>query len=121
MSVVDIIAEVDKLSVTELNELVTALEGRWGVSANAPVSIAIPGEQVTALVEQTEFDAVLTEIGPEKIKVIKVVRELTSLSLMEAKTLVESAPKAIKTAISRLEAEQIQGKMREVGAKVTIQ
>jgi large subunit ribosomal protein L7/L12 len=122
MAVADIIDQVEKLTVLELNELVKALEEKWGVSAAAPVAAAAaPGAAAAAPeAEKTEFDAVLTEIGPEKIKVIKAVRELTSLGLTEAKAFVESAPKAIKTGIPKDEAEQIRAKLAEVGAKVEI-
>jgi large subunit ribosomal protein L7/L12 len=123
MAVADLIDQVEKLTVLELNELVKALETKWGVSAAAPVAVAAAPAGAAAAApaaEQTEFDAVLTEVGPEKIKVIKAVRELTSLGLTEAKTFVESAPKAIKTGIPRDEAEQIVAKLAEVGAKVEI-
>lgn len=123
MAVVDLISEVEKLTVLELNELVKALEEKWGVSAAAPVAAAAAGGGAAApaaAAEQTEFDAVLTEVGAEKIKVIKAVREITSLGLTEAKSFVESAPKAIKTGIPKDEAEQIKAKLAEVGAKVEI-
>jgi large subunit ribosomal protein L7/L12 len=123
MAVADLISEVEKLTVLELNELVKALEEKWGVSAAAPVAVAAAGGGAAApaaAAEQTEFDAVLTEVGAEKIKVIKAVRELTSLGLTEAKSFVESAPKAIKTGIPKDEAEQIKAKLAEVGAKVEI-
>lgn len=122
MAVADIIEQVEKLTVLELNELVKALEEKWGVSAAAPVAVAAaPGAAAAAPEpEKTEFDAVLTEVGPEKIKVIKAVRELTSLGLTEAKAFVESAPKAIRTGIPKDEAEQIRAKLAEVGAKVEI-
>ncbi len=123
MAVADLIDQVEKLTVLELNELVKALEEKWGVSAAAPVAVAAAGAPAAAAaapVEQTEFDAVLTDIGSEKIKVIKAVRELTSLGLTEAKSFVESAPKAIKTGIPKDEAEKIQAKLAEVGAKVEI-
>jgi large subunit ribosomal protein L7/L12 len=123
MAVADLISEVEKLTVLELNELVKALEEKWGVSAAAPVAVAAAGGGAAApeaAVEQTEFDAVLTDIGAEKIKVIKAVRELTSLGLTEAKAFVESAPKAIKTGIPKDEAEQIKAKLAEVGAKVEV-
>ncbi len=126
MAVADLISEVEKLTVLELNELVKALEEKWGVSAAAPVAAAAAGGAGGAAapapaVEQTEFEAVLTEVGAEKIKVIKAVRELVSgLGLTEAKTFVESAPKAIKTGIPREEAEAIKAKLAEVGAKVEI-
>jgi large subunit ribosomal protein L7/L12 len=123
MAVADLIDQVEKLTVLELNELVKALEEKWGVSAAAPVAVAAAGAPAAAAaapVEQTEFDAVLTDIGSENIKVIKAVRELTSLGLTEAKSFVESAPKAIKTGIPKDEAEKIQAKLAEVGAKVEI-
>ncbi|MFY9779311.1 MAG: 50S ribosomal protein L7/L12 [Candidatus Baltobacteraceae bacterium] len=121
MAVADIIEQVEKLTVLELNELVKALEEKWGVSAAAPAAVAAaPAAAAAPEPEKTEFDAVLTEIGPEKIKVIKAVRELTSLGLTEAKAFVESAPKAIKTGIPKDEAEQIRAKLAEVGAKVEI-
>jgi large subunit ribosomal protein L7/L12 len=123
MAVADLISEVEKLTVLELNELVKALEEKWGVSAAAPVAVAAAGPGAAApaaAAEKTEFDAVLTEVGAEKIKVIKAVREITSLGLTEAKTFVESAPKAIKTGIPKDEAEQIKAKLAEVGATVEI-
>jgi large subunit ribosomal protein L7/L12 len=122
MAVAEIIEQVEKLTVLELNELVKTLEEKWGVSAAAPVAAAAaPGAAAAAApVEQTEFDAVLTEVGAEKIKVIKAVRELTSLGLTEAKAFVESAPKAIKSGIPKDEAEAIKAKLAEVGAKVEV-
>jgi large subunit ribosomal protein L7/L12 len=124
MAVADIIDQVEKLTVLELNELVKTLEEKWGVSAAAPVAAAAaPGAGGAApapAVEKTEFDAVLTEVGPEKIKVIKAVRELTSLGLTEAKAFVESAPKPIKTGVPKDEAEAIKAKLAEVGATVEI-
>jgi large subunit ribosomal protein L7/L12 len=123
MAVADLISEVEKLTVLELTELVKALEEKWGVSAAAPVAVAAAGgggAAPAAAAEKTEFDAVLTEVGAEKIKVIKAVRELTSLGLTEAKAFVESAPKAIKTGVPKDEAEQIKAKLAEVGAKVEV-
>jgi large subunit ribosomal protein L7/L12 len=123
MAVADLISEVEKLTVLELNELVKALEEKWGVSAAAPVAVAAAGgggAAPAAAAEKTEFDAVLTEVGAEKIKVIKAVRELTSLGLTEAKAFVESAPKAIKTGVPKDEAEQIKAKLAEVGATVEV-
>ncbi len=122
MAVADLIEQVEKLTVLELNELVKALEEKWGVSAAAPVAVAAASGPVAAapVAEQTEFDAILTDFGSEKIKVIKVVRELTSLGLTEAKAFVESAPKAIKTGIPKADAEAIKAKLAEVGAKVEI-
>lgn len=127
MSVDTIIAEIEKLNVLELVELTKTLQEKWGVSA-APVAaaagpaVAAVAEAAPAAVveEQTEFDAILSEIGPNKINVIKVVRELTGLGLKEAKAVVDEAPKPIKEAVSKEEAEKIAEKMAEVGAKVTI-
>lgn len=126
MSVDTIIAEIEKLNVLELVELTKTLQEKWGVSA-APVAaaagpaVAVEAAPVAAPVEeQTEFDAILTEIGPNKINVIKVVRELTGLGLKEAKAVVDEAPKPIKEAVSKEEAQKIAEKMSEVGATVTI-
>jgi large subunit ribosomal protein L7/L12 len=122
MAVADLIEQVEKLTVLELNELVKTLEEKWGVSAAAPVAVAAaPSAAAEApAAEKTEFDAVLTEVGPEKIKVIKAVRELTSLGLTEAKAFVESAPKAVKEGVPKDEAESVKKKLEEVGAKVEI-
>jgi large subunit ribosomal protein L7/L12 len=123
MAVAELISQVEQLTVLELNELVKALEEKWGVSAAAPVALAAAGGGAAAAApaaEKTEFDAILTDFGAEKIKVIKAVRELTSLGLTEAKAFVESAPKAIKTGIPKDEAEQIKKKLEEAGAKVEI-
>lgn len=121
MAVADLIEQVEKLTVLELNELVKTLEEKWGVSAAAPVAAAAAAAPAAApAAEKTEFDAVLTEIGPEKIKVIKAVREITSLGLTEAKAFVESAPKAVKEGVPKDEAESIKKKLEEAGAKVEI-
>ncbi len=122
MSVAEIIDQIDNLKVLELNELVKSLEEKYGVSAAAPAAAAPAGGGAAAApaAEKTEFDVVLTEIGAEKIKVIKAVREVTSLGLTEAKAFVESAPKAIKTGITKDEAETIKKKIEEAGAKVEI-
>jgi len=127
MSVDSLIAEIEQLNVLDLVKLTKALQERWGVSA-APVAAAAgpaaPAAETAApaapVEEQTEFDAVLTEIGPNKINVIKVVRELTGLGLKEAKAVVDEAPRPIKEAVSKEEAQKIADKMAEVGAKVTI-
>ena len=125
MSVQSIIEEIEKLNVLDLVQLSKTLQEKWGVSA-APVAAAAAPVAAVADVpaapveEQTEFDAILSEVGSDKIKVIKVVRELTGLGLKEAKEVVDSAPKAIKEAVSKEEAEKIAAKMAEVGAKVTI-
>ena len=127
MSVDSIIAEIEKLNVLELVELTKTLQEKWGVSA-APVAAAAGPAAASAeaapaaapVEEQTEFDAILSEVGPNKINVIKVVRELTGLGLKEAKAVVDEAPKPIKEGVSREEAERVAEKMSEVGAKVTI-
>ena len=114
------------ISVLELSQLVKALESELGVSAAAAVAVAAPGAggggaaAAAPAEEKTEFNVTLTEVGADKIKVIKVVREVTSLGLKEAKDLVESAPKAIKEAVSKDESEAIKKKFEEVGAKVSI-
>ena len=122
MAVAELIDQIDKLTVLELSELVKTLEEKYGVSAAAPVAVAAaPGAAAAApAAEQTEFDVILSEIGAEKIKVIKAVREVTSLGLTEAKSFVESAPKAIKTGVTKDEAESIKKKVEEAGAKVDI-
>jgi len=123
MAVAELIEQIDKLTVLELSDLVKTLEEKYGVSA-APVAAAAPAGGGAAAAgpaaEQTEFDVILTEIGAEKIKVIKAVREVTSLGLTEAKAFVESAPKAIKTGITKDEANTIKAKIEEAGAKVDI-
>ena len=122
MAVAELIDQIDKLTVLELSELVKTLEEKYGVSAAAPVAVAAaPGAAAAGpAAEQTEFDVILSEIGAEKIKVIKAVREVTSLGLTEAKAFVESAPKAIKTGVTKEEAETIKKKVEEAGAKVEI-
>jgi large subunit ribosomal protein L7/L12 len=122
MAVAELIDQIDKLTVLELSELVKTLEEKYGVSAAAPVAIAAaPGAAAAApAAEQTEFDVILSDIGAEKIKVIKAVREVTSLGLTEAKAFVESAPKAIKSGVTKEEAETIKKKIEEAGAKVDI-
>lgn len=122
MAVAELIEQIDKLTVLELSELVKNLEEKYGVSAAAPVAVAAaPGAAApAAAAEQTEFDVILTDFGAEKIKVIKAVREVTSLGLTEAKAFVESAPKAIKSGVTKEEAEQIKAKIEEAGAKVEI-
>jgi large subunit ribosomal protein L7/L12 len=122
MAVAELIEQIDKLTVLELSDLVKTLEEKYGVSAAAPVAVAAAGGGAAAAPAEakTEFDVVLTEIGAEKIKVIKAVREVTSLGLTEAKAFVESAPKAIKTGITKEEAETIKAKIEEAGAKVEI-
>jgi large subunit ribosomal protein L7/L12 len=127
MSLDSIIAEIEQLNVLELVQLTKTLQDKWGVSAApvaaagaAPAAVAEAAPSAAPVEEQTEFDAVLTEVGPNKINVIKVVRELTGLGLKEAKAVVDEAPKPIKEAVSKEEAQKIADKMSEVGAKVTI-
>lgn len=123
MAVAEIIETIDKLTVLELADLVKQLEEKYGVSAAAPVAMmAAAGGAAAAApaAEKTEFDVILTEAGPEKIKVIKAVREITSLGLTEAKTFVESAPKPVKEGVNKDEAEAVKKKLEEAGAKVEI-
>ena len=115
-----LIEEVKGLTVLELSELVHALEEEFGVSAAAMAAPAAGAAAAAPVEEKTEFDVILTEIGSEKIKVIKVVRELTGLGLAEAKAAVEAAPKALKEGISKEDAEAVKAKLEEVGAKVEI-
>ena len=113
-----LIEEVKALTVLELSELVHALEDEFGVSAAAPVAVAAAA--APAAEEKTEFDVVLAEVGAEKIKVIKAVREITGLGLADAKAVVEAAPKAIKEGVSKDEAEDLKKKLEEAGAKVEV-
>ena len=115
-----LIEEVKALTVLELSELVKALEEEFGVSAAAMAAPAAGGAAAPAEEEKTEFDVVLAEIGAEKIKVIKAVREITGLGLAEAKALVEAAPKAVKEGVSKDDAEALKAKLEEVGAKVEL-
>lgn len=121
MSTDELIDAISELSVLELNDLVKACEEKFGVSAAAGVVVAAAGAGAGAAAEEkTEFDVELTEAGANKIKVIKVVRELTGLGLKEAKDLVEAAPKVVKEAAPKAEAEDIQKKLEAEGAKVTL-
>ena len=115
----EIISAIKELTVLELNELVKSCEEEFGVSAFAGVAV-VAGSAAEAVEEKTEFDVELTSFGAQKIKVIKVVREITGLGLKEAKEAVEGAPKVIKEAVSKEEAEQIKAKLEEQGATVTI-
>ena len=119
LTTAEFIEAIKELSVLELNELVKACEEEFGVSAAAGVVVAAagPAEEVE---EKTEFDVELTEIGPNKVKVIKVVREATGLGLKEAKEVVDSAPKVIKEAASKTEADELKAKLEGEGAKVTL-
>ncbi|MDR1495533.1 MAG: 50S ribosomal protein L7/L12 [Clostridiales Family XIII bacterium] len=117
----DIIDAIKELTVLELNDLVKACEEEFGVSAAAAVVAAGPAAGgAAAAEEQTEFNLELTEIGAEKIKVIKVVREITGLGLKEAKELVDSAPSIIKESVEKAEGEAYQKQLEEVGAKITL-
>ncbi|MDG4657855.1 50S ribosomal protein L7/L12 [Ectobacillus antri] len=114
-----IIEAVKNMTVLELNDLVKAIEEEFGVTAAAPVAV-MAGGAAEAAAEKTEFDVVLANAGAQKIKVIKVVRELTGLGLKEAKELVDNTPKAIKEGASKEEAEEIKAKLEEVGAVVEV-
>ena len=120
MTTQEIIEVIKGLSVLELNDLVKACEEEFGVSAAAGVVVAAGAGAGEAAEEKTEFDVESTEVGGQKVKVIKVVREITGLGLKEAKAVVDGAPKAIKEAVSKEEAEDIKKQLEEVGAKVTV-
>ena len=115
----ELIDAIKEMTVLELNDLVKACEEEFGVSAAAGVVVAAAGPAVEEE-EKTEFDVELTEVGPNKVKVIKVVREATGLGLKEAKEVVDSAPKAVKTGVSKEEAEDLKTKLEAEGAKVTL-
>jgi large subunit ribosomal protein L7/L12 len=119
-----LIEQLEGLTVLELNTLVKDLEERWGVSAAAPVAVAAAGGGAAAAAveeeEKTEFDVILTDVGANKIQVIKAVRELTSLGLKEAKDVVDSAPKAVKEGVAKEEAEAAKAKLEEAGAKAEV-
>jgi large subunit ribosomal protein L7/L12 len=125
----DLLEAIDKMTVLELSDFIKAFEERYGVTAAAPVAVAAAGAPAAggdagaaapAAEEQSEFAAVLTEVGPNKIPVIKVVRELTGLGLKEAKDLVDAAPKPVKEGVARDEADKIKAALEEQGAKVEI-
>jgi large subunit ribosomal protein L7/L12 len=120
----EIISAIEKMTVLELNELVKELEEKFDVQAAMPMAFAGPmpaaGGADAAQEEKTEFDVILKEIGKEKIKVIKVVRELTGLGLKEAKALVDGAPNPVKEGVSKEDAEQVKAKLEEVGAVIEI-
>ena len=120
LTTAEFIDAIKELSVLELNELVKACEEEFGVSAAAGVVVAAAGAGAAAAEEKTEFDVELTEVGPNKVKVIKVVREATGLGLKEAKDLVDGAPKVLKQGASKEEAEEIKTKLEAEGAKVTL-
>ncbi|MBQ7549512.1 MAG: 50S ribosomal protein L7/L12 [Clostridia bacterium] len=115
-----IVEELKTLSVLELSELVHAVEDEFGVSAAAAVVAGPAAGPAAAAEEKTEFDVVLAEVGAQKIKVVKAVKDITGLGLAEAKALVDSAPKAVKEAVSKDEAEEIKAKLEEVGAKIEL-
>ncbi|KZL20531.1 50S ribosomal protein L7/L12 [Pseudovibrio axinellae] len=115
-----IVEELSALTVMEAAELSKLLEDKWGVSAAAPVAVAAAGPAAEAAEEKTEFDVVLADAGAKKINVIKEVRAITGLGLKEAKELVEGAPKAVKEAVSKDEAEELKKKLEEAGAKVEL-
>ncbi|WP_010299415.1 50S ribosomal protein L7/L12 [Candidatus Odyssella thessalonicensis] len=116
-----IVEELSKLTVLEAAELSKKLEEHWGVTAAAPVAVAAAGGMAAEAAEaKTEFDVVLADAGANKINVIKVVREVTGLGLKEAKDLVEAAPKAVKTAVSKDEADKLKKQLEEAGAKVEV-
>ena len=121
LSTAEIIDAIKELTVLELNDLVKACEEEFGVSAAAGVVVAAAaGDGAAAAEEKTEFDVELTDVGPNKVKVIKVVREITGLGLKEAKDLVDGAPKMVKEAAAKEEADDIKGKLEAEGAKVTL-
>ncbi|HIW48175.1 MAG TPA: 50S ribosomal protein L7/L12 [Firmicutes bacterium] len=120
LSIEEIIAAVKELTVLELNDLVKAAEEEFGVSAAAGVAVVAAGGAAEAAEEKTEFNVELTAVGSEKIKVIKVVREVTGLGLKEAKEAVDGAPKVLKEGVSKEEADSIKAKLEEVGATVTL-
>ena len=116
----ELIDAIKELTVLELNDLVKACEEEFGVSAAAGVVVAAAGGAAEAAEEKTEFDVELTEVGPNKVKVIKVVREVTGLGLKEAKDVVDGAPKIVKEQADKATAEDIKKRLEEVGAKVTL-
>ncbi len=120
LTTAEFIEAIKELSVLELNDLVKACEEEFGVSAAAGVVVAAAGGEAAAAEEKTEFDVELTEVGPNKVKVIKVVREVTGLGLKEAKEMVDGAPKVVKEGASKAEAEDIKTKLEAEGAKVNL-
>ena len=120
LTTAEMIDAIKELSVLELNDLVKACEDEFGVSAAAGVVVAAAGGEAAAAEEKTEFDVELTEVGPNKVKVIKVVREATGLGLKEAKDLVDGAPKILKEAADKATADDIKAKLEAEGAKVTL-
>jgi len=124
LSQTDILEAIDGMTVIELSAFIKAFEERYGVTAAAPAAVAVAAPaaaaEAEAVEEQTEFSAILAEVGPNKIPVIKVVRELTGLGLKEAKDLVDAAPKPVKEGVDKAEADKIKAALEEQGAKVEI-
>lgn len=123
LSAEEMITAIEGMTVLELNDLVKALEDKFGVSAAAPVAVAAPGAAAgggEAAEEKSEFDVMLLSAGDKKIAVIKAVREITGLGLKEAKDLVEGAPKPVKEGVSKEEAEELKGKLEEAGAQIDV-
>lgn len=120
LTVAEMIEAIKELSILELNDLVKACEEEFGVSAAAGVVVAAAGGAAEAAEEKTDFNVELTEVGPNKVKVIKVVREVTGLGLKEAKEVVDGAPKVVKEGAEKAEAEEIKAKLEAEGAKVTL-
>ncbi len=128
IAIEEMIQAIDEMTVMELNELVKALQEKYGVSAAAPMAVAMPGmmpagagaAEAAPAEEKTSFDVILAAAGDQKLQVIKVVRELTGLGLKEAKDLVEGAPQKLKEGVSKEEAEELKKKLEEVGAKVEV-
>ena len=120
LTTAEFIDAIKELTVMELNELVKACEEEFGVSAAAGVVVAGPAAAAEEAEEKTEFDVELTEVGPNKVKVIKVVREATGLGLKEAKDVVDGAPKVVKEGVSKAEADELKAKLEGEGAKVTL-
>ena len=120
LTTAEFIEAIKELSVLELNDLVKACEEEFGVSAAAGVVVAAAGGEAAAAEEQSEFDVILAEVGAEKIKVIKAIREITGLGLKEAKEVVDGAPSKVKEGVEKAEAEAIKAQLEEVGAKVEL-
>ena len=121
LSIEELLDAIGSLTLVEAAELVKAMEDKFGISAAAPIAVAAgPAAAAAEVEEQTEFDVILAEIGAEKIKVIKAVRELTGLGLAEAKAVVDGAPKAVKEQVSKEDAEAAKAKLEEAGAKVEL-
>ena len=120
MTIEQILEAIEQMKVTELNELVKAAEEKFGVSASAPVMVAGAAGGAAAAEEKTEFDVILANAGASKVKVIKVVREITGLGLKEAKEVVDNAPKTLKEGVSKEEADQIKEKLEAAGASVEV-